>query len=240
MGSSRLPGKMVADLAGATLLERVIERTAAVPGIEGIVLATTREPGDQQLVAIAKRRGLAVVRGSVDDVLARFLTAIDESGADHLLRVCGDSVLFDPAAAGRRLAALVAADGDLLAYPGPRDVADHGVEAVSARALRWSDRQGGEDRRAREHVTAYAVAHASQLRTLPFAPDPAHCGRFKFSVDTADDLRLIQAIYQRLQQPGELIRLTDAMALVRGERELALLNSRLHAEHYGPPPEAGS
>ena len=72
LGSHRFPGKMLAVLGEHSLLEWVVTRVGQSDAIDRVVVATTREPLDDQIVAECGRLGVDVVRGSTDDVLDRF------------------------------------------------------------------------------------------------------------------------------------------------------------------------
>ena len=87
LGSTRLPGKALLDLAGRPMLAHVLERAAAVPGIDQVVLATTVSPEDAALAELARAAGIACVRGGVDDVLDRFHAALAAHPADAVVRI---------------------------------------------------------------------------------------------------------------------------------------------------------
>ena len=96
MGSSRLPGKMMMDLAGEPLLHWVLSRVKKAKLLDSIILATSDGAIDDQLVELAQKLNVPVFRGSETDVLGRFLEAANVSKADHVVRVCGDNPLIAP------------------------------------------------------------------------------------------------------------------------------------------------
>ena len=71
MGSRRLPGKVLEDLCGNSVLGRTVERARAIAGVEEVVVATTQEARDDAVVTECRRIGCAFFRGPEDDVLAR-------------------------------------------------------------------------------------------------------------------------------------------------------------------------
>ena len=97
MGSTRLPGKVLMDLAGRTVLNHVLRRCSAIPGIAAVVCATTVKPEDDPVAAEASRLGIAVYRGDETDVLGRYLEAARSVDAEVVLRVTADCPLIDPA-----------------------------------------------------------------------------------------------------------------------------------------------
>ena len=96
MGSSRLPGKVSADLAGRTLLEFLIERVRRSKSVDHIILATTDLPADNCLVELANKINLTIFRGSKDDVLDRYAKASMLTDAEVIVRLTGDCPLLDP------------------------------------------------------------------------------------------------------------------------------------------------
>jgi len=90
MGSTRLPGKALADLAGLTVLARCVERLQATSGLP-VVLATTTDPADDSLCEAGQRLGVTVVRGAVDDVLGRFVQVATTLGLTDLVRATCDN-----------------------------------------------------------------------------------------------------------------------------------------------------
>ena len=95
MASSRCPGKALAPLAGRPLLEVLLDRMAAVRGVDGVVLATSVSPENDALVEVARRAGFEAFRGDEDDVLRRHVDCARTRDADHVVRVTGDNPLTD-------------------------------------------------------------------------------------------------------------------------------------------------
>ena len=91
MGSSRLRGKSMLDLAGAPLIGRVIERIKHVKTVNQIILATTKLPEDDVLENIAINMGINVFRGSVNDLVGRYYMAAVAYDADVVVRFPGDN-----------------------------------------------------------------------------------------------------------------------------------------------------
>src|SRR5574338_858206 len=105
MGSSRLPGKVLLDIAGQPMLARVIERARRASTIDEVVVATTIDTSDDPIVDFCHQRGIAVYRGSVYDVLDRFYGAAKQAGAELIVRITADCPLIDPAVIDQVVAA---------------------------------------------------------------------------------------------------------------------------------------
>lgn len=95
--STRLPGKVLYELAGRPMLQVMIERVRRTPDVDAVVLATGAGPENDPLAEIAAALGALVFRGPEDDVLARYDGAARASGADVVVRLTGDCPLADPA-----------------------------------------------------------------------------------------------------------------------------------------------
>ena len=96
MTSTRLPGKVLADVAGKPMLERQLERLARCDHADEIALAITTNPDDDPLAELAERLGYGVHRGSEHDVLTRYAEAAAKFRADVVVRVTSDCPLIDP------------------------------------------------------------------------------------------------------------------------------------------------
>lgn len=217
MGSSRLPGKVLMDIASKPLLFHIIARAQRLQSAHEIILATTTRARDKQLVSLAESMGIAVIRGPEDDVLQRFLIAMEATQADLIIRICSDAPLFDPEFIDQSVSLLKEHDADQVVLRNNIPTAYQGASAISARALRWTREVARDDPLAYEHVTAYARAHSEQLRTIVIDPDPELVGDFHLSIDTTADLEFMRQIYQQLYVPGEIVPLKDAVRLLRGK-----------------------
>src|ERR1700736_6787939 len=96
MSSSRLPGKVLLPVLGEPLLAHLVRRAQAVPSLNGIVLATTTNKGDDMLAELATELGIGCFRGSEHDVLGRVLAAASASSADLIVELTGDNPVIDP------------------------------------------------------------------------------------------------------------------------------------------------
>ena len=202
MSSSRLPGKVMRPVAGAPMILRQIERVRRARRIDRIVLATSTHDSDTPLAEGVEAAGIAVWRGPLEDVLARYLGALDAFGpADHLVRLTGDCPLADPEVIDAVIALHLERGADYAAntpahrtYPKGLD-----VEVMRADCLRQAGREG-LDPYEREHVTPYLYRHP-ELFDLKFLSQAAQEGEVRWTVDRPDDLQFVQAVYDALY-PG--------------------------------------
>jgi spore coat polysaccharide biosynthesis protein SpsF len=190
MGSTRLPGKVLADISGATVLERCVRRLQAA-GVGPVVVATTAHPADEPIAALATRLGAAVVRGAVEDVLGRYAQAAESWAGPFVLRATADNPLVDPGA-GRRVLEWLVRGADYVVETGlPVGAA---VEGMTTAALRLAAREA-VDAYDREHVTPWLRRAGDRLTVYtPMAPDPFVRPDLRFTVDTPDDLAFVRSV----------------------------------------------
>ncbi|MEM1400479.1 MAG: NTP transferase domain-containing protein, partial [Pseudomonadota bacterium] len=95
MTSSRLPGKVLTSVAGRPLLSYLVESMEHCRNAGPIVVASSVEPTDDPIADYCDENGIECFRGPLDDVMARFLLAVEALNANQFVRVCGDSPLLD-------------------------------------------------------------------------------------------------------------------------------------------------
>jgi spore coat polysaccharide biosynthesis protein SpsF len=198
MSSTRLPGKVLLDLAGEPMLARVVERTRRARTIDRMIVATTVESEDEPIVELCRSRGWTVSRGSRDDVLDRYYQAAVADEADPIVRITSDCPLIDPEIIDTVVKRL---DGtaDYASNINPRRTFPRGldVEAFTFAALSaaWRD-----DREAtgREHVTPFLYRHPERFRIALVEADRPETASHRWSVDTPEDYELMQRIYSHL------------------------------------------
>lgn len=232
MGSSRLPGKVLRHAGELSLLAHLARRLRLARTPTQLVIATTIDAGDDQLAEAARALGLAVARGSVDDVLDRYHAALVSLGAapgDLVVRVTADCPLLDPGELDRLV-------DEFLARRGTPDEVDYLTnQAGEVRKIpRGLDVEvftfGGLDRAAREatllgdreHVTPYLYREPGRYRTAVSDPPGLELGHLRLTVDTPADLELVDAVVRALGPDAS----TEAIAkYLAAHPEVARLNA---------------
>src|SRR6186713_1593119 len=97
MSSSRLPGKILADIAGQPMLQRVFIRTSRAATVTETIFATTTHPSDDPVAEYCEFSGIPFTRGSLYDVLDRYYQTAKGAKADYIVRVTADCPVIDPA-----------------------------------------------------------------------------------------------------------------------------------------------
>lgn len=222
VGSTRLPGKVLEDLGGRSVLEWVVRAARAATRIDTVVVATSTLAADDAVADLAASLGVPVVRGSEDDVLSRFVAALDAHPADALVRLTADCPLLDPTLIDAVAGAWAAAPthdyvSTVLVRCLPRGL---DVELVKAQALRAVDRTAvGHDR---VHVTSGVYADPAAYRLLGVCVTPP-ADDLRVTLDTRADLALLRALVAELPDAPPLWQ--DVVALLRGRPDLVAINS---------------
>ncbi len=225
-GSTRLPGKVLADIGGRTMLARVVRRTRRARRLDELVVATTERSADQAIVAECRALEVTVFRGSEADVLDRYFQAARQLGAEVVVRITSDCPLIDPGVVDRVLREFSAAAPDYasntLKRTFPRGL---DTEVMTFEALERAWCEAGEPYQ-RAHVTPYIYEHPTRFRVLSVTTD-FDAGGHRWTVDTTEDLELVRAIYARFGN-SDAFAWRDALMVLDAEPELMELNRQVY------------
>jgi spore coat polysaccharide biosynthesis protein SpsF len=235
MGSRRLPGKMLADIGGQTMLERVVARLRRARTLAQVVVATTRDADDDVLAQLCDSRGVACWRGSTRDVLDRFHEAAHAFGAGIVVRITGDCPLIDPNLVDETVRGFLEADPPVdfacnrlpweRTYPIGMD-----TEVCSQGALEAAWREADQPHQ-REHVMPFLYENPHRFRMLHVRSVDPDLGRLRWTVDEEADLAFVREVYARFAGRDDFT-WTDILRLVRNTPEIANLNAGVvHKTH---------
>lgn len=220
MSSTRLPGKVLMPIVRAPMIIRQIERVARSRRIDRLVVATSTDPLDDAIEAAVRRDGIAVHRGPLDNVLERFVGALDAHPADHVVRLTADCPLADPTVIDATIDLHLASGADYTsnspdgaAYPKGLD-----VEVITAAGLRRAAAQTNGPE-AREHVT-WDVWNNPDLWKISWLYDAPGEGEVRWTVDRPDDYAFVAAVYDALYPANRAFTSQDVRALVRSREDL--------------------
>jgi spore coat polysaccharide biosynthesis protein SpsF len=250
MSSSRLPGKVLLDIAGKPMLQHVIERTQLAQTLDGVIVATTTDSSDDPVASFAASIGIPFTRGSLHDVLDRYYQAAKAHQADVIVRITADCPVIDPDVIDqivRLITESASTDFSCNRLPPPFTRTfpiGLDVEVCTFAALERAWKESTEVFH-REHVmpflyegttfernaqyalsdTYFVLRGRSQrdfsIAQLHHAPD---YGSLRWTVDTPEDLAFIREIFARF---GEKPNFTwyDVLEIVQKNPELAEINA---------------
>lgn len=225
MGSTRLPGKVLKDLGGETVLARVVNRTRRATLVDEVVVATSVLPADDAIARECEGLKVACFRGDELDVLDRYYRAAQKFAADAIVRITADCPLIDPelidAAIRSRLdqKADYASNSLVRSYPRGLDVE---VFTADALARAWS---AAKEEYQRIHVTPYLYENPKAFKVISTAEEMDHSNH-RWTLDTAEDLELLRAVYKHFGN-RDSIRWIEVLDLMEAHPELAALNSHV-------------
>jgi spore coat polysaccharide biosynthesis protein SpsF len=223
MTSTRLPGKVLMDVAGQPILAQELHRLKQCALVDDIVVATTTNVTDDPVAELAHREQVGCFRGSEQDVLARYVGAAREARADVVVRVTADCPLIDPQVTDRVIAELTdhAMECDYASnvlrrtYPRGLD-----VEAFFWDTLLRMDRLA-QSAAAREHVTIVPRSEHPELFLCRSVEDDEDNADLRWTVDTAADLEFVRQLYAALNLNTRTASYPEILGYVRNHVGLA-------------------
>ncbi len=242
MSSSRLPGKILADIAGQPMLQRVFIRTSRAVTVTDTILATTTDSSDDPVAEYCDFSGIPFTRGSLYDVLDRYYQAAKQARAGVVVRITADCPVIDPALIDDVVNTLLEGGYDFVCnrlpppwtrtYPIGLD-----VEACTFKVLEKAWKEAKEPQH-REHAMPYfyeGVELSTINRQLSEGVSPrgfriallnhiTDFGEYRWTVDTPEDLEFMRQVYGRFDGRDDFT-WKEVLDLVHDEPELMKINS---------------
>jgi spore coat polysaccharide biosynthesis protein SpsF len=228
MGSTRLPGKVLREIAGKPLLWHIVHRLKQSKLIEQVAIATSVNPLDDAIVEWGRANDVPVVRGPEDNVLARFARAAELLDADIIVRVSADVPFIDAGFVDHLIEHLIEQNADYVLLEEGAITAHEGVDPFTRRGLDRLMMDAGDDSVAREHVTGYFKLHPdfAPIARAPAYPPLAREGA-RLTIDTPDDLAFIEAVHARMAAKAGEASLADLLMLLDREPGLRTMNAHV-------------
>ncbi len=225
MGSTRLPGKVMLDLCGRSVLARVVSRVRRARLAGQVVVATTRNTEDDRIAKECRNLGVDFFRGSEDDVLDRYYRAARKYSADAVVRICSDSPLTDPEVIDETIRQFLDSGADYASnslgrcYPLGLDVEVMKQEVL---ACSWREARAFYQR---SHVTPFIYENPQRFQILRITAKGIYSGH-RWTLDTAEDYRFLKAVYERMPDPNDFSWI-QVLGLLEREPELVELNQHI-------------
>jgi spore coat polysaccharide biosynthesis protein SpsF len=255
MGSSRLPGKVLLEIAAKSMLSWTVERTRRAKTIDQVIVATTTEPTDKAIEEQCNQMGCICYRGNLYDVLDRYYQAARQSQAHNIVRITADCPLIDPQVIDRTVNAFfcqTTEDDVELSNPKLKfDISnqtsydfvanrlpppwgrtypiglDTEVCTFAALETAWHEATAKHQR---EHVMPFFYENLQRFQVL-LVNHPKDFGTLRWTVDTAEDLEALRQIASRFPSRDDFSWL-EVLELYRREPELAQINAQVQHKHY--------
>lgn len=221
MSSTRLPGKVLRPLGDRPVVDWVTRAAHAAKGVDRVIVATSTEADDDVLVDHLVAAGEQVLRGDLDDVLGRFLAAVDVTGADVVVRLTADCPLLDPRLIDAAVAVARSGPWAYVSTVDPRCLPRGlDVEVVTAAALTAAGAEAtGTDR---VHVTPFVRDHPERFPAAGLVVHPA-ADDLRVTLDTEEDAALLDGVVAALG--NRIPAWHEVVALLRSRPDLVALNA---------------
>lgn len=236
VGSTRLPGKILKEICGKTILHHEIDRLKKCKEIDEIVIATTDKEDDDKIVNEAKKLSVKYFRGSENDVLSRFYYAAKENNADIIVRVTSDCPCIDFEILDKML--IYFKDKykekqiDYLSntinrtYPRGYD-----IEIFTFSALEKSYINAKKEYE-REHVTPYIYDKTNNFLKLSFENKDDY-SNYRVTLDTIEDFIVIKNIFENLYYKNPYFKLNDVVQYLNNNLHIVDINKHIEQKKLG-------
>jgi spore coat polysaccharide biosynthesis protein SpsF len=228
-----MPGKIFKTLAGKQMLWHVANRLSYAKMIDKIIIATTTLPKDDQVEQFCKVNGISFFRGSSNDVLSRYYEAAKIYNAEIVIRVTSDCPVIDPYIIDAMLTQFINEDHIDYLSNSIRRTFPRGLDAeiFTFSALEKTYNEAKLDYE-HEHVTPYIYNNPDKFIIKNYAND-TDFSFHRWTVDTEEDFKLIETIYNSLYKPGNIFLFKDILQLLERRPELTKLNQDIKQKKLG-------
>jgi spore coat polysaccharide biosynthesis protein SpsF len=226
--STRLPGKVLMPILGEPMLARVVERLRRSRTIDEIVIATSENAADDIVSITSETLGVAVFRGSEEDVLDRVVQTAIAHEADIIVEATGDCPLIDAGIVDKVVGDFLMGGADFVSNIHPHTT----PRGTDVRVFRASDLAEinaiSMDPDDHEHVSLHFWEHPERYVCRNVETDlPEAATLIRLTVDTRDDLAFVRAIYGELYPLNPHFTLADVLQLLDANPEMADMNQHV-------------
>ena len=229
--STRLPGKVLKELpynSGITCLEQVIRRVKKSKKLNDIIIATTKEKEDNEIIDIAKKEDIKYFRGSKENVLSRYYFAAKENNTDLIVRITSDCPCIDVDITDLTIDDHINKMADyttnslVRTYPHGLD-----VEVFNFNTLEKAYKNATKDYE-KEHVTPYINRNPQKFKiNIVKAPKELYAPDIRITLDTEEDYALLCAVYDYLYPKNKYFNAYDIVNLFNKKSWLKLINKKI-------------
>jgi len=230
--STRLPGKVLMEIEGKSMLWHVLNRLKFSKKLDDIILAIPNTKENDILEKFAKDNKVRYFKGSEEDVLSRYYETAQKFNCDPIARVTSDCPLIDPEVVDLVVEKYLDLGADYtsntIKKTFPRGLE---TEVFSFRILERAYTEAKNDLE-REHVTLYFVKYPEIFRLVNVVNEK-DLSYMRWTVDEAKDLEFVREVYRRLYKEGKIFSMKDIVSLLKKYPELMEINKGVKQKYEG-------
>jgi len=225
LSSRRLPNKVLLPLAGEPVLSHVVRRTRACPLIHEVWVATSTDPSDDAIQEWARGFGENCARGSLNDVLDRYVQTARVAKADAVVRITADCPALDPRILTEVVEGFTSGSYDLYGLSGEfPDGLDCSVFSIKALEWAWAEAKLPSER---EHVGPYIEKHPELFKLGGLRKfDGMGLGQHRWTLDEPEDYELLTKIFDSFAS-GAIFQAQDILDLLRINPDWLEINKQI-------------
>lgn len=229
MGSSRLPGKVMAEIEGRPMTWHIVSRLRHARLLRNVVIAVPDGERDEPIRCMARDESIPYFAGSEADLIDRIYKTAVRFRADAIVRITGDCPLVDPDVVDLLVKTYLdrAEELDYVTNARPPTF-PHGLDAevypIATLQRLWHEIK---DPLYREWFPVYVWEHEDELRMYN-VEHSENLSHLRWTVDYEEDLAFVRQVYNRLYADGRVFRMMDVLQLLEIEPDLVFINAGHH------------
>jgi spore coat polysaccharide biosynthesis protein SpsF len=207
--STRLPGKILKEISGQTVLSLILQRVKQVFAIENILVATSSHSSDQPIVDYCKGNGYPVFTGDLENVASRFLNAAKSMNATYAIRINGDNLFVDIPLLKEFKCVLEQSSYDFISNVKDRTYPKGmSIEAVKVDYYQWCFDQFTTPAHF-EHVTSFLYEHPPKNAHYFYNHQLPEAAGIQLALDTPSDFEMAKQIFLQMKEDQTHYHLED-------------------------------
>lgn len=224
MGSTRLPGKVLMQVCNKPLLQHMIERLKRAILPDDIVVATTVNPKDDQIIKLCKKIKCSYYRGSEEDITDRLIKTAHYFNANIIVQTTGDCPLHEATVIDKAIKFYLKSNKDYISnrldrtYPAGLDTQVYNVNILERVAKKTNDPND------LEHGSLYIYTHPKEFTIDNFKSEDINCPEKRWCLDYQEDYDFFKVIYEKLYPKNPQFNIYDVLELLKKEPELENIN----------------
>jgi len=232
VSSTRYPRKILKELpygSKITALQQVIRRSKKTKRLSNLIIATTSEENDDEIVNLATKEGVKCFRGRKEDVLSRYYLSAKENKIDVVVRITSDCPCVDADVIDlvieEHLKIKADYSSNCLSRSYPRGL---DIEVINFNILEEAYKNS-QDKYEKEHVTPYIYKnpHIFKINQV-VAPKELYAPKIRVTLDTEEDYALLCAVFDCLCSKNEYFSAYDLVNLFKEKPWLKLINKKVY------------